>query len=210
MSLHEELLRRYATKAFDSSKKISDADLADLLDALTYSPSSYGLQPWHFVVVTDPAVRTELRPHSWDQSQITDASHLIVLCAKTDMDAAYIEKYVESIMRARSLDASAVEGYKAMMLTNVLSGKTDEERKQWMEKQVYIALGFLMSACMTKGIDSCPMEGFDRAAYDRILGLRSRGFEPVVLCPIGYRSAEDGYAALPKVRFDADELFETV
>lgn len=210
MSLHDDLLRRYATKKFDAAKKVSDADLQELLESLRYSPSSYGLQPWHFLVVTDADVRAQLRPHSWNQPQITDASHLIVLCAKTDMDGAYIERYVEKIMADRSLGEEDVAGYKGMMLTNVLEGKSDEARRQWMEKQVYIALGFLMSACMSKRIDSCPIEGFDRDAYDGILNLRSRGFEPVVLCPVGYRADDDGYATLPKVRFEDSDLFETV
>jgi nitroreductase len=207
MTTKDALTWRYATKLFDAGKKVSDADMQDLTDSLHYSPSSFGLQPWHFLIVKDTAIREKLRPISWDQSQITDCSHLFVLCARTNMDEEYIERFVSDIVEKRGVAPETVEGYKQMMLTNVL-GKSEEERTIWMQKQIYIALGFLMSACMNKRIDSCPMEGFDKEKYDEILGLTEKGLTAVVLCPVGYRSEEDAYATLPKVRWDKDAIVE--
>lgn len=209
MTTKDALTWRYATKLFNAEKKVSDADIQDLTDALHYSPSSYGLQPWHFLVVTDTAIRAQLRPASWNQPQITDCSHLFVLCARTNMDKEYIERFVSNIVEKRSVSPETLEGYKQMMLTNVL-GKSEEERTIWMQKQIYIALGFLMSACMNKGIDSCPMEGFEKEKYDEILGLTEKGLTAVVLCPIGYRSEEDHHADAVKVRWNLDEVVSTL
>lgn len=200
---------RYATKLFDPEKKLSDDDLHDLLESLRLCPSSYGLQPWKFLVITDPALRAELREHAWNQSQVTDASHLIILCARTSMTDGDIEVFAEHIAKVRGVDPSSVEEYKQMMLRGVL-GKSEEERQEWMRRQIYIALGFLMSVCMYKHIDSCPMEGFSAEEFDRILGLEEKGLTTVLLCPVGYRSADDKYADAAKVRWDAADMVEWV
>lgn len=207
MTVKDALLWRYATKLFDSEATISPEDLQDLTDSLVYAPSSFGLQPWHFLVVSHPDLRAKLKPVSWNQPQITDCSHLFVLCARTSMDAAYIERYAAHRAESRTTDSSKTDAYTQMMISNVL-GKSEVERADWMQRQVYIALGFLLSACMNKGIDSCPMEGFDKEKYDEILRLKEQGLTAVVACPVGYRSKEDAAASLPKVRWPASDVVE--
>lgn len=208
-ALTEALNWRYATKKFDPSKKVSDADLQDLLEAIRLSPSSYGIQPWKFLVIANPDTRKKLREHSWDQSQVTDASHLIVLCARTGLSEKDIDAYVEEIISARGVTKEQLESYRQMMLNPVKRMSTGE-LTEWNQKQVYIALGILMAAAAIKGIDTCPMEGFDASKYDEILGLTARGLTATVVCPVGYRASDDGHAALAKVRFAKDKIVEVI
>lgn len=197
---------RYATKKFDASKKISESDLADLTEAMRLAPSSYGIQPWKFIIVTDPAIRTALQAASWNQSQVTEASHLIVLCAKKTLTEADIDHMIEVTAQTHGMPTvEPLAAYKGMMMGS-LKGKSPEELTIWNQKQVYIALGFLMAAAAEKKIDSCPMEGFDSAKYDEILGLSALGLTSTVVCPVGYRSSDDKNAAGKKVRFSTDEV----
>lgn len=200
----EDLNWRYATKTFDPAKKVSEADLKELLEALQLSASSLGLQPWKFVVVTDKKLREELRKNAWDQPQITDASHLIVLCVNTKIDANYVKKFVKHIAKTRNVPEESLKGYEDMMMGSV-SRRSEQEILEWSTKQVYIALGTLLAACAVKRIDACPMEGFDNAAYDRILKLDEEDIASAVLCPIGYRG-DDKYASAKKVRFPLSEI----
>lgn len=197
---------RYATKKFDPSKKIPDQQFNELLEALRLSPSSYGLQPWKFVVVKDPQVRNELKANAWNQPQITDADVLIVLCALKTMDEKYVKHFVQSISQTRGTPIEALAGYEQMMI-GTLKGKSPDELSHWMKRQVYIALGVLMAECAQRKIDACPMEGFDSKKFDEILNLSQEGVESVVLCPVGYRDQDDQYAQLKKVRFDHKEIF---
>ncbi|MEK6888056.1 MAG: NAD(P)H-dependent oxidoreductase [Candidatus Aenigmatarchaeota archaeon] len=198
----EDLNWRYATKIFDSAKKVSHADMDELLEALRLSASSFGIQPWKFVVVTDKKLREELRKKAWDQPQITDASHLIVLCAMTNVDENYIKKYAEDIAHTRKVTIESIKGYEDMMIGSI-KRRDKEEILEWSTKQVYIALGTLLTACAVKRIDACPMEGFDHTAFDRLLGLKD--MTSVALCPVGYRG-DDKYADAKKVRFPLDKI----
>ncbi|MFA4820517.1 MAG: NAD(P)H-dependent oxidoreductase [Candidatus Aenigmatarchaeota archaeon] len=200
----EDLNWRYATKIFDPKKKVSQADMNELLEALRLSASSFGIQPWKFVVVTDKKLREDLRKNAWDQPQITDASHLIVLCARTNVDENYVKKYAEDIAQTRKVPIESIRGYADMMIGSI-KRKDKEEILEWSMRQVYITLGTLLTACAVKRIDACPMEGFDNAAYNRILKLDEEGVSSVVLCPVGYRG-DDKYASAKKVRFPLDEL----
>ncbi len=200
---------RYATKKFDSTKKLSQEDLDELLEALRLSASSFGLAPWKFLVVTDPALRAKMQPAAWNQSQITEASHLIVLCAKTDIDAAYIKKFIEYTAKVRGLDPTMLAGYEEMMEKST-SSMPEDVKKNWMQKQVYIALGTLLTAAAFKKIDATPMEGFDKAQFDDMLGLKAKGLTSVVLCPLGYRAADDQLATQKKVRFPKEQVIETL
>lgn len=200
-----QLSWRYATKKFDPSKKIAPATWAALAKSLVLSPSSFGLQPWRFVVVSDPAVRAKLRPASWNQSQITDASHLVVMARRTTMTAADVERFVQRIIDVRKVPAAAMEDYKKMMLGSVNAPGAD--LAGWSARQVYIALGFFLSAAAMLGVDACPMEGIDAGKYDEILGLPAQGYNTVVVAAAGYRASDDWLAGLPKVRFpDADVI----
>lgn len=200
---------RYATKAFDT-RKLPDATWAALEESLRLTPSSFGLQPWKFIVVNDPAVRAKLRPVSWNQSQVTDASHLVVFARRTEMTEADVNEFFNQIVLDRKIDAAVIEPYRQMMLGGVVKGKDAAAQKDWAARQVYIALGQLMGAAAAMAIDTCALEGIDPAAYDEILGLKGTGYEVVVACAVGYRSSEDKYAGLKKIRFPAARVISRV
>jgi nitroreductase len=203
-SLSQALQWRYATKVFDPSQKLSLAQWSSLEEALTLTPSSYGLQPWRFINVVDASLRAQLKPASWGQGQITDASHLVVFAAKEKMTAADVEHYVERICQVRGVPASAMEQYKGMMLGDIVNGPRAQWAHEWAARQCYIALGNLMTSAAMMGIDTCPLEGIDPVAYDKLLKID--GYKTVVACAVGFRSANDKYAQLPKVRFPSSEV----
>ena len=196
---------RYATKQFDPAKKIDPAVWAGLEESLVLTPSSFGLQPWQFLVIDDPAVRESLVPHAWGQRQVADASHLVVMAVRTSLTEADIDRFLDSIVAVRGGTREALAGYRGMMV-----GSMGMMTKDWAARQAYIALGQFMLACAMVGVDTCPMEGFLPAEFDRILGLTEQGLTAAVLCPAGYRAAGDGYAALPKVRWPLADVVRHV
>ena len=200
---------RYATKKFDPAKKIAPELWAKLEQAPVLSPSSYGIQPWKFVVVTDPEVRTRLHAVSYKQPQVLDASHLVVFAAKNPPTPADIDAYVARTAEVRGTTVEALEGFKQMMLGS-LSRMDAAQAQRWAAKQTYIALGVFLSAAAMMGVDACPMEGFQADQYDEILGLKARGLGSVVIATAGYRSSEDTNASLPKVRFAVDDVIEHI
>jgi nitroreductase len=199
---------RYATKSFDPARSIPADQWQALEDCLVLSPSSYGLQPWKFLVIDDPALRQQLRPHSWDQSQITDCSHLVVLLAQRTISAADADRFVASVAAARGQELSSLDTYRQMIQVDLIDGPRAAEIERWASNQLYIALGNLMTSAALLGIDTCPIEGFSPAEYDRILELESSPYRTRVVCACGYRSADDKYANLPKVRYTASALIE--
>ena len=205
-TLITQLNWRYATKAFDPVKKIADADWAALEQALILTPSSYGMQPYQFLVITDPAVKEKLVPASWNQRQPADCSHYIVFAARTANSVADVDEYMARIAEVRGGSADALGGFKKMLVADVVDGERGKAATEWAARQAYIALGNFMTAAAVLGIDTCPMEGFVPAQYDEILGLREKGLTAAVACAAGYRAADDKYAALPKVRFPASKL----
>ena len=204
-ALNRALNWRYATKHFDPAARLSEAEFGELLEVLRLSASSFGLQPWKFLVVRDPSLREKLRPASWGQAQVTDASHLLVLCAMKQITLEYIDHYIGSIVAARGGVAESLKGYRTMMVKSV-AGKSAAETVEWAGLQVYLALGSLLTAAALRGIDACPMEGFERDKYDEILGLAPLGLTTTVVCPVGRRAASDKYAAFAKVRFPRSEV----
>ena len=206
MDMVEKLRWRYTTKIFDAQRKISDEGLEALKESLRLSPSSFGLQPWKFVVVNSKDLRQKLKEHAWGQSQITEASHLIVLCVLTDLDEKNVGEYIDYTAKVRNIDKSKLEEYRTMMVKFV-KGLSKEEKKSWMKRQLYIALGTLMATAASMGIDSCPIEGFNSGKFDEVLGLEKYGAESVVLCALGYRSKDDKNASLKKVRYPDDKIF---
>lgn len=201
----EALNWRYATKKFDTSKKLTDAQLSTLTEALRLSASSFGLQPWKFIVVSNPEIRARLRAAAWNQPQITDASQLIVLAVKKNTDAAAVDAYMESTAKARGVSVESLKDY-GDMIKDSFAGKSPEALKEWSSRQVYIALGTLLATAAHEEIDACPMEGFDPKKFDEILGLDAMGLESRALAAVGYRSADDAAAKLPKSRFSRDEV----
>lgn len=205
----EALLRqlnwRYATKKFDASRTISPEDWQTLEQALILTPSSYGLQPWKFVVVTDPAIRQELVGHSWRQSQVADASHLVVLAIKKDLGEPEIDRHLIRVSEVRGIALESLAGFRKLLIGSLVPPK-GFEINEWATRQAYIALGSFMTAAAMLGIDTCPMEGINPAKYDELLGLTELGYATVVACPAGYRADDDKYAAIPKVRYKADDV----
>jgi nitroreductase len=206
--LLETLHWRYATKAFDPSRTIEPAAWDALEQALVLTASSYGLQPWRFLVITDPALRADLRPHAWNQSQITDCSHLVVLLSKRSITATDADRLITATATARGLDPAALDGYRRMIQVDLIEGPRSQRIEDWAARQVYIALGTLLSGAALLGVDTCPIEGFSPADFDRILGLDGSDYRSCVVCACGHRSSDDKYATLAKVRYSADALIE--
>jgi len=199
-----QLRWRYATKKFDPTRKIVAEDWRSLEQALVHSPSSFGLQPWKFFVVTDPDLKEKLKTASWNQSQITDASHLVVFAIKKNLGAADVDRYLARIAEVRSVPLESLDGFKKMLLGSL--NRPVEEVNAWATRQLYIALGFFLSAAAMLGIDACPMEGFQPEQYDAILGLTQMGYGATVLATAGYRAADDPFIKLPKVRFKPEDV----
>ncbi len=197
---------RYATKKFDSAKKVSDEDLKLLLEATRLSASSYGLQPYHVFVITDAEIREKLKPVSWGQSQITDASHLIVFANVTDFGEELMDGYLQNVSKTRNIPAEGLKGYGDFMKSKLLDLPT-ETKTIWSSKQAYIAFSNLMQAAAELKIDTCPMEGFEAEEYNKILDLEEKNLNASVVLAIGYRSEEDETQHYAKVRRPAEELF---
>ena len=194
---------RYATKAFDASQLIPADTWQALEESLVLTPSSFGLQPWKFLVIQDKALRESLVPHAWNQRQVADCSHLVVMTVKNDISEADLDAFIGRMVEVRGGTADALAGFRKMLVGTHSQGYMTT---QWAKSQAYIALGQFMLAAALLGIDTCPMEGFVPAKFDEILGLSEQGYTAAVLCPAGYRSADDRYASLPKVRYAHEDM----
>lgn len=207
-SLLDSLQWRYATKSFNPDQSIP-ADTWDAIEqSLVLTPSSFGLQPWKFIVVTDQETKDALLPHSWNQPQVAECSHLVVLCAKNKVTSEDVDAFLDSIANTRQVTKESLEGYAGMM-QGFLNRMDDAASLTWAKNQVYIALGQLMTSAAVLGIDACPMEGITPAEYDRILDLEGTDYRTTVVCPMGYRSEGDKYATTPKVRFPREQIVFT-
>lgn len=203
----EQLNWRYAVKQFDPTKKVSEADWATLEQALVLAPSSYGLQPYKFIVVTDQELKEKLKPAAYGQSQITDSSHLVVVAYKKSLSEKDVEKFVDLIIETRGTPREMLADYEGAMKNSAKTATENGYIETWNSRQAYIALGFLLETAAILGIDACPMEGFDSAQFNEILGLED--YSAVALCAIGYRDGEnDWLAPLPKVRFPKEQLID--
>lgn len=200
---------RYATKIFDPSKKISTDDLENLLRSIQLSASSYGLQPYEVLIVENNEIREKLKPAAWNQSQITEASHLIVFASYLSIDEKYINNYLLNISNTRKIEMDNLDGF-LQMLKNTVLKLTPEEQATWASKQAYLAMGNFLSAAANLKIDSCPMEGFDATKFDDILNLKEKGLTTTVIAPIGYRSEKDKTQHAVKVRKSKEELFHLI
>lgn len=197
---------RYATKRFDATRKLSKEQLDNLLSAAQMAPSSYGLQPFEIMVVEKDDLRKQLQEAAYGQPQLIEASHVIVFAASKKVDEALIDSFVQRVAKTRGQSTESLQDFRNMVVGSV-SGKTEQERFQWAARQAYIALGFLLSTAAIEGIDACPMEGFNNAEFDKLLNLEQKGLHSVVMATVGFRSTDDKYAALPKVRKTFDELY---
>lgn len=201
---------RYATKKFDSGARIP-ADIWHALEqSLVLSPSSFGLQPWKFIVVTDPATKAALVPHSWGQSQPADCSHFVVFTVKTGLDETHVDRFLDSQVSIRGGSREALGGYRKVIVASLAGAAEKGRLDTWQTHQIYIALGQFMASAAMLGVDTCPMEGLVPEQYDQVLGLEGTGYKTVVACAAGYRAPEDKYAAAKKVRFPAAEVVQHI
>ena len=196
---------RYATKSFDANKKIDPSTFSVLLESLRLSPSSFGLQPWKFIVVENTDLRDQLRAQSWNQPQVTDASHLIVLAAKEVISTSDIHDWINCLALTQQTPIDQLAPLQGM-IQQFTGAMSVDEMQQWNTRQLYIALGQLMTSAAVLSIDSCPLEGISPVGYDQILKLEASGYRTKVACALGYRSEHDKYATAPKARFALEKV----
>jgi len=205
-SVIESLNWRYATKQYDASKKISSEDLETLLEATRLSASSYGLQPYKIINVENPELRTQLRAVAWNQSAITDASHLFVFAVEKNLGDKQVQAYMENISQTRGIPVEALEGFSGM-IHNAIDGLDENAKQNWAKKQAYIALSTLINTAAYLKLDATPMEGFDAQKFDEILDLEALGLASAVVAAVGYRHEEDAAQHYKKVRKSNKDLF---
>ena len=200
----EAMKWRYAVSKFDT-KKLSDQQLNDLLESTILSPSSYGLQPWKFIIVTNEEVRSKLQEAGYNQPKISESSHLVVFAVEKIINDLLVDTFIESVSATRSVPVESLKGY-ADMIKSTVNSKTPEQRIEWATRQAYIALGVLVTTGAVEGIDVAPMEGFDPKKFDEILGLDKMGLESKVIASIGFRANDDPQALYKKVRFPREKV----
>lgn len=199
MDIIESLNWRYATKKFDSERFLSDKELNVLKEAFNLTALSYGLQTLKLVILKDKKLRQKLVSIAYNQQQVVDASHLLVLCIQSDINSEDVNAHFESIKTIRQTPENILEPFKVQLNTTI-EQMPDQDKMTWATKQAYIALGNLMTVCAVEGIDACPMEGFVPEQLDAILGLDKKGLRSVLLLPVGFRAEDDMFAKLKKVR----------
>ncbi len=205
--LIEDLNWRYATKRYDSVKKVSNENIEIIKNALQLVPTSYGLQPLKFIFVENTATREALFEHSFNQRSVMEASHLLVICSHVELDEPLVDSYMENMSKIRNIELENLTKFGDFIKLNIQK-LSAENKKDWSSKQAYIALGILMQTCAQLRLDSTPMEGFSASGYDQILGLAEAKLTASLVVPIGYRHEEDANQHLKKVRRPLDELFE--
>ena len=204
MDMIELLEWRYAVKQFDDDKTIPADKIERIKKAFNLTPTSYGLQPLHLAVIHDEELQQNLLSYSYNQKQITTASHVLVICIETAIDKKFIEDNFELQKEIRSVKDEIVAPFRQFLIDD-FTNRTPEELHQWAMNQAYLALGNLLTVCAAEGIDACPMEGFEAHQYDEILGLNEKGLKSAVVLPLGYRSENDKFAGFEKVRRPMNE-----
>jgi nitroreductase len=205
-SLLESLRWRYATKRFNATKKIPSETWTTLESSLVLTPSSFGLQPWKFIVVQNADLRQRLSVAAWGQPQPIECSHFIVFLGKKNLGEAHVDKFLDRTATLRGVSKESLDGYRGMMVESLSKARDRGFLDSWQAHQVYIALGQFMVSAALLGVDACPMEGLDPAKFDEILGVDSTQWGTLCACAAGYRADDDKYASLPKVRFAAEDV----
>lgn len=196
---------RYATKKFDESRMLSEEKLNVLKESFNLTATSYGLQPLKMIVLTDPELKEKLVPHSMDQLQVKQASHVLVICIESGITSNYVKDHFKRVEDIRNTPREILQDYEDFLIED-FSEKKQEDVRQWMSKQAYIALGNLLTVCALEGIDACPMEGFEPEKYDEILNLGEHGLQSVLVLPVGYRAEDDMFSGMKKVRRGVEEV----
>ena len=199
---------RYATQTFDSGKKLADDVLEVILESGRLAPSSYGIEPWKFIVITDMEVRVKLREASYGQSKVTDASHLVVIARRTDVRENIAQELIERTIIASGKSAADLDGLK-QMVDGAIASRSDEALDAWVQAQTYIALGMMIETAALLGVDAGPLEVFIPDQVDEILGLKDRRLTVTTMLALGYRG-DDSAAARLKTRRSFDEAVEYI
>lgn len=208
--LMKQLEWRYACQIFDKNKKISDDLWLTLEQALILTPSSYGLQPWKFVVATSAEVKSQLSLVSYRQPQVESCSHYVVFAYRTELTEKDIQDHVDRIIEVRGVEPEKLERYKKNVKGDLITGSRSKIIQEWAIRQNYIAIGNLMTSAALLGVDTCPMEGIEAAKYDKILGLEGSGYASLMACALGYRSPEDKFQNYKKVRFTNERIIKHI
>ncbi len=201
---------RYATKKFNPSKKISESVWKTLEQSLILSPSSFGLQPWKFFVIRNSEIRQKLLEHSWGQTPVVNASHLVVFATKNNINNTDVDRHIQRMAEVQQVAPENLAGFGNVVKGFISKPPYPIDLNEWAAKQAYIALGFFMTCAAMLEIDTLPMEGFIPAKYDEVLDLNSQGYSSVVVCAAGYRADDDKYALQPKVRFPSEEVLQYI
>jgi len=209
MNIIDHYKWRYATKKFDAKKKISDSNIELIKESISLAPTSYGLQLFKVIIIEKKEIKDELKKASFNQSQISDASHIFVFCNSTKIVENDIDAYIKNKAAIQNKTISEISGY-GDFLKDTLLKKEHNKISTWTANQVYIALSHLMTFCPSLGIDSCPIEGFEAPKYNEILKLNNRNLNSTVVAAVGYRSNKDSSQYEKKIRKSNDELFETL
>ncbi|MCM5663618.1 NAD(P)H-dependent oxidoreductase [Galbibacter mesophilus] len=199
MSIIEALEWRYAVKKFDNEKLLADSKVNTLKKAFNLTATSYGLQPVTLLIVSDKRIQKKLTASSWNQKQVENASHVLILCIQDEINETYIKRYFERVKHVRNTPDEVLEPFQDFLIKD-FKKKTVEEIKNWAKNQAYLALGNLLTVCAIEGIDACPMEGFSPDEYDEILQLKEKNLSSVLVLPVGYRAEDDMFANFKKVR----------
>ncbi len=205
-TIKEALKWRYATKKFDPTKKIDPVLWETLEQTLVLAPSSFGLQPWKFIVITKQEIKDQLVPASWGQKQLGDASHVVVLAVQHPLTPEHVRKHTQRTAELHGKTVEDLAGMEKMINGFIAKPAYPLDIREWSTRQVYLAFGSFMTVAALLGVDTCPMEGLDPAKYDQILGLEGSGYFTVAACPSGYRAEDDKYAKLPKVRHAHEDV----
>lgn len=204
MNSIEQLEWRYATKKFDKQKKLSNDQIDTLKKGFNLTATSYGLQPLKLLVISNEELKNNLVAHSYNQQQVVDCSHLLVLCIKTVIDGDYVDEKFDLEKEVRDVSEETVGGFRTF-LKDTIHKQPKEQIENSCINQAYIALGNLMTLCAFEKIDSCPMEGFIANEFDKILDLKKQNLKSVLLLPVGFRANDDFMSSLKKVRIPVEE-----
>ena len=209
-TLSEALHWRYATKKFDAARKIPADQWEAIEEAMLLAPSSFGLQPWRFIVVANRELLAKFPAISWGQTQPVECSHYVVFAYRKGLSVADVDRFVDRIEEVRGVSKDSLEGYRGFMLGSHKAASENGTLNDWCARQVYLAIGQAMTAAALLGIDTCPMEGIEASKYDALLGLEAEGYASVCTVAFGYRSEEDKHSGLAKVRFAHSDVIKHV
>lgn len=205
MNTIESLKWRYAVKKFNKQKLLSKEQIKILKEAFNLTATSYGLQPLKLLVINNKEIQKELVAHSWNQPQVLEASHLLVICIPKTYSKNEVEAYFDLVQKIRNTPIEIIKPFKEF-LTAEIDKKSQEELLSWNKNQAYLALGNLLTVCALEKIDACPMEGFIPEKYDEVLGLSEKNLTSTLVLPVGFRADDDYMKDLKKVRKNTDDV----